>query len=114
MELSSASGQPVNPGVITQTFTAPTGFAFTGQPCYGYCDSPEDIVTGHRDSNIQNNGTTVVITGNPHVNTTNSDRGTLTYTFPLRALDKAQPGIYTDGRAVIGRHARMMRAFNSY
>ncbi|MGW7256855.1 NHL repeat-containing protein, partial [Streptomyces sp. NPDC054834] len=105
MEISSASGQPVNPGVITQTFTAPTGFAFTGQPFYGYYDSPDGVVTGHLESNIQNNGTTVVVTGNPHVNTTSSDRGTLTYTFPLRALDKAQPGTRTDGRAVIGRHA---------
>ncbi len=99
-------GHPVDPGVIEQRFTAPTGFVFSGQPTYGYYWSTDH--TGHNveDYRIEDGGRTLVITSNPHVNTDpdGSDRGALVYTFPVEARSDAETGEYADGEALIGKH----------
>ncbi|MFG3551813.1 hypothetical protein [Streptomyces sp. NPDC047725] len=99
----SPIGQPVNPGVITQRFTAPTGFLFSGQPVYTYPDTVQGAITGNLDHEIYDGGRTLVIRDNPHLNTTDTDRGTLVYSLGLRARPDAVPGLAGDGSASIGQ-----------
>ncbi|QEV22094.1 hypothetical protein CP975_04510 [Streptomyces alboniger] len=102
--LNSPTGQPVNPGVIAQRFTAPTGFVFTGQPSYGYYDTVHGVITGNLVHRIEDDGRTLIVTDNPHVNTTTSDTGPLVYTIGVRALPGAHPGTVADGSASVGKH----------
>ncbi|MFF5125846.1 hypothetical protein ACFY41_02735 [Streptomyces syringium] len=104
MRYTSPTGQPVNPGTITQRFTAPTGFLFVGQPTYAYYEALDGVVTGDLDHRIEDGGRTLIITANPHVNTTTSDAGSVLYTIPVQALPNAVPGRYDNGSASIGRH----------
>ncbi|GAA1938293.1 NHL repeat-containing protein [Kitasatospora viridis] len=105
VKFTSATGQPVNPGVISQRFTAPDGFGFTGQPTYAYYDTIHGVVGGDLDHSIDDSGRTLVISSNPHLNTTASDTGSLVYTIPVQARTDALPGRYDNGSASIGRHA---------
>ncbi|MEV6670410.1 NHL repeat-containing protein [Streptomyces sp. NPDC051162] len=104
MRYLSPTGQPVNPGVIPQRYTAPTGFVFTGQPSYAYYRSVSGAVSGNLDYRIEDGGRTLIITSNPHVNTTGSDTGSLIYTIPVQARADATPGRYDNGSASVGRH----------
>ncbi|GHG60019.1 NHL repeat-containing protein [Streptomyces griseocarneus] len=101
----SPTGQPVNPGVITQRYTAPTGFAFAGQPLYTYHNTSGGVVSGALDYEVYDGGRTLVIRANPHLNTTTTDTGSLVYTVPLRAQPDATAGLKSDGSASIGQHA---------
>ncbi|MFF4927206.1 hypothetical protein ACFY4B_42170 [Kitasatospora sp. NPDC001261] len=87
LQLSASPTVRVNPGVITQTFKAPTGFVFTNAPIWAYPGGN----TGHLDHTIENQGRTLVAKGNPHVNTATSDRSPPTYTLPMRAEATASP-----------------------
>ncbi|MGI5526075.1 SMP-30/gluconolactonase/LRE family protein [Streptomyces syringium] len=104
VRFTSPTGQPVNPGTITQRFTAPTGFLFSGQPTYAYYEALDGVVTGDLDHRIEDGGRTLIITANPHVNTTTSDAGSVLYTIPVQARHDAVPGQYDNGSASIGRH----------
>ncbi|GGR31416.1 NHL repeat-containing protein [Streptomyces netropsis] len=104
MRYASPTGQPVNPGTITQRFTAPSGFLFVGQPTYAYYEAVDGVVTGNLDHRIEDGGRTLIITANPHVNTTASDAGSVIYTIPVQARPDAVPGQYDNGSASIGRH----------
>ncbi|MEW2513814.1 NHL repeat-containing protein [Streptomyces sp. NPDC046870] len=99
----SPVGQPVNPGVITQRFTAPTGFVFHGTPTYTYPDTVQGAITGNLQHEMYDGGRTLVIRDNPHLNTTDTDTGTLVYTIGLRARSDAAAGLVSDGSASIGR-----------
>ncbi|WP_236053940.1 NHL repeat-containing protein [Streptomyces musisoli] len=101
----SPVGQPVNPGIITQRFTAPTGFVFSGRPAYTYPDTVQGAITGELDHETYDAGRTLVIRDNPHLNTTDTDAGTLVYSIGLRAQPDASPGLASDGSASIGRRA---------
>jgi hypothetical protein len=102
--LDSRAGKPVNPGVITQRFKAPTGFVFNGKPTYGYYTA-RPVVRGNLDDyRIEDGGRTLIVNSNPRVNTDAYDKGPLVYTLPLRANPAASGGRYSDGTAVIGRH----------
>ncbi|MFE7117923.1 NHL repeat-containing protein [Streptomyces sp. NPDC057654] len=105
MKFTSGTGQPVNPGIIVQRFTAPDGFTFSGRPAYAYHDTVHGIITGSLDHSIEDSGQTLIITANPHLNTTASDTGTLIYTIPAQARANALPGRYDNGSASIGRLA---------
>ncbi|GHC84162.1 NHL repeat-containing protein [Streptomyces flavofungini] len=106
MLYSSTTAKPVNPGVITQRFTAPSGFVFTGEPTYGYYGPNQAVVTGNLDDfTVEDGGRTLIVNANPHVNTTGSDTGPLVYTIPVQARSDAEPGLRTDGSAVVGKHA---------
>ncbi|MFJ8473656.1 NHL repeat-containing protein [Kitasatospora sp. NPDC094011] len=104
VKFTSATGQPVNPGVISQRFTAPDGFLFSGQPGYAYYDTIHGVLSGELDHTIVDAGRTLLISSDPHLNTTSSDTGTLVYTIPVRARADARPGRYCDGSASIGHH----------
>ncbi|EPH39559.1 hypothetical protein STRAU_7363 [Streptomyces aurantiacus JA 4570] len=105
VKYTSGTGQPVNPGDIVQRFTAPGGFTFRGQPTYAYHDTIHGIITAALDHTIEDSGQTLVITANPHLNTTTSDTGSLIYTIPVQARTDALPGRYDNGSASIGRLA---------
>ncbi|MEV4432572.1 NHL repeat-containing protein [Streptomyces sp. NPDC049585] len=105
MRFTSATGQPVNPGDIVQRFTAPDGFVFSGQPACAYPDTIHGVVPGHFTHRIEDSGQTLIIEGNPHLNTTTSDTGSLVYTIPVQARTDALPGRYDNGSASIGRLA---------
>lgn len=100
----SPTGQPVNPGVITQRFHAPTGFTFTGRPVFGYYGTTGGVIAGELEYELYDAGRTLVIRANPHLNTTASDTGSLVYTIPLRAQPNAEPCMVMDGSASIGKH----------
>ncbi|MEV4869247.1 NHL repeat-containing protein [Streptomyces syringium] len=104
MRYTSPAGQPVNPGTIVQRYTAPTAFIFAGQPTYAYYEALDGIVTGNLDYRIEDDGRTLIITANPHVNTTTSDSGSVIYTIPVQARINALPGQYDNGSASVGRH----------
>ncbi|MEU1409614.1 NHL repeat-containing protein, partial [Streptomyces sp. NPDC005728] len=99
----SPVGQPVNPGIITQRFTAPTGFTFTGRPTYTYPDTIQGAITGDLEHEINDSGRTLIIRANPHLNTTDTDRGTHLYSIGLNAQPDATPGLVGDGSASIGQ-----------
>ncbi|MEU6273045.1 NHL repeat-containing protein [Streptomyces populi] len=101
----SPVGQPVNPGIITQRFIAPTGFAFTGTPAYTYPDTVQGAISGELEHEIYDVGRTLVIRDNPHLNTADTDAGTLVYSIGLRAQSDATPGLASDGSASIGRRS---------
>ncbi|MFJ9597911.1 hypothetical protein ACIRS3_34845, partial [Streptomyces virginiae] len=104
LRYTAPAGQPVNPGIITHRITAPTGFTFTGQATSTYPDTIQGAVTGSLDDHeILDGGRTLVIRANPHLNTTETDTGTLVYTISLTAQPDAQPGAAGDGSASIGQ-----------
>ncbi|MFI6473028.1 SMP-30/gluconolactonase/LRE family protein [Streptomyces sp. NPDC050516] len=104
VKYTAPAGQPVNPGTITQRFTAPTGFVFTGHPTYAYYETIHGVVTGNLAHRVEDGGRTLVITANPHLNTTTSDTGSVIYTIPVQARNDAVPGRYDNGSASVGRH----------
>ncbi|MEV4438837.1 NHL repeat-containing protein [Streptomyces sp. NPDC049577] len=91
--------QPVAPGRIVQRFTAPTGFVFEGRPVHRH---PHGAVAKRVAHRMEDDGRTLVILANPHINTVATDQGGLVCTLPLRALADAAPGTYEDGLAEIG------------
>ncbi|MFE0062741.1 hypothetical protein [Streptomyces sp. NPDC059003] len=104
MRYLSPTGQPVNPGTIVQRYTAPSSFVFTGQPTYAYYETIHGVISGNLTHRIEDSGRTLIITANPHVNTTTSDAGSVIYTIPVQARADALPGRYANGSASVGRH----------
>ncbi|WP_438297165.1 NHL repeat-containing protein [Streptomyces sp. HUAS TT7] len=104
MRYLAATGQPVNPGTIVQRYTAPSGFVFSGQPTYAYYETIHGVVSGTLTHHIEDTGRSLVITANPHVNTTTSDTGSVIYSIPIQARTDALPGRYDNGTASVGRH----------
>ncbi|WP_317447584.1 hypothetical protein [Streptomyces collinus] len=96
-------------GVITQRFSAPAGFVFTGRPVFGYYGTVGGVTVGELEYELYDTGRTLVIRANPHLNTAASETGSLVCTIPLRALPGAGPGMVTDGSASIGRHPALVR-----
>ncbi|MBJ3810521.1 hypothetical protein JGB26_26005 [Streptomyces flavofungini] len=101
---TAPAGQPVNPGTIVQRYSAPTGFTFVGQPTYAYYETIHGVISGNLGHRVEDGGRTLVITANPHVNTTTSDTGSLIYTIPVQARTDALPGQFDNGSASVGRH----------
>jgi Protein of unknown function (DUF642) len=99
--------KPTNPGVITQRFKAPTGFAWNSYATYAYYgyDAQVKGSSGHLRTQLADGSTTLVITGNPHLYTAGDDQDVLVYTLGIEAVDGAEPGRYTDGEARIGSAA---------
>ncbi|WP_308296979.1 MULTISPECIES: hypothetical protein [unclassified Streptomyces] len=104
VEITNPTGTAVDTGTIVQRFVAPAGFVFTTQPTFGYYGR-RGSVAGNLTFHIQEGGNTLIVTGNPHMNTTDTDTGVLVYTIPVKALETAQPGTFTNGLAIIGRQA---------
>ncbi|CAM5676714.1 Leucine-rich repeat-containing protein OS=Streptomyces rimosus subsp. rimosus (strain ATCC / DSM 40260 / JCM 4667 / NRRL 2234) OX=1265868 GN=SRIM_005900 PE=4 SV=1 [Streptomyces rimosus subsp. rimosus] len=104
VKYDSAGSQPVNPGDIVQRFTAPSGFVFPSQPTYAYYNTAQGVISGNLDYRIEDGGRTLIVTANPHVNTTISDTGPLYYTIPIQARPDAAAGTFQNGSASVGRH----------
>ncbi|WP_125532024.1 NHL repeat-containing protein [Streptomyces sp. WAC 06725] len=104
VKYDSAGSQPVNPGDIVQRFTAPSGFIFPSQPTYAYYNTAQGVISGNLDYRIEDGGRTLIVTANPHVNTTISDTGPLYYTIPIQARPDAAAGTFQNGSASVGRH----------
>ncbi|MEV5136700.1 NHL repeat-containing protein [Streptomyces syringium] len=100
VRFTSPAGKPVDPGEITQAFTAPSGFVFSRQPSYAYY-STKPRVQGNLGSPDGYPRRTLVFTANPRVT---KATGPLVCTFVLQALPEAEPGPRKDGRACVGRH----------
>ncbi|MER6433667.1 NHL repeat-containing protein [Streptomyces sp900105245] len=96
-------GQPVNPGDLDQRLSAPTGFVFTGRPTYTYPNTALGAITGELKHDIRDDGRTLVIRHNPHLNTTDTDNAPLLYAIDLQAVHDAVPGVVSDGSASIGQ-----------
>ncbi|MFE9360291.1 hypothetical protein ACFYPB_40335 [Streptomyces olivaceoviridis] len=97
-------GQPVTPGSVEHTFTAPAGFTWTGDVAYAYYNSDMQAL-GSQDwvkGQVSANGRTLTFTRDPHMFTDASDSGALTYTLIARPQPDAPVGRHTDGKAQIG------------
>ncbi|MEU3411983.1 hypothetical protein ABZ760_12020 [Streptomyces sp. NPDC006658] len=93
---------PVNPGDVTFTLKAPTGFAFTGWITWAY----HDVNTMAAKSNprstqgsLGDDGRTLTFTHNPSFSTNQEALG---YGIQITAVDGAAPGRYTDGQIQVG------------
>ncbi|MEV0118779.1 hypothetical protein AB0H77_36945 [Streptomyces sp. NPDC050844] len=97
--------QPINPGRITLTFDAPTGFVFIDfphEPTRRYLGGgPAEPLADH---SFDRDGTRLVVRDEPHVNTVPSDSHPLLYSLPVRALPGAAGGTHADGLATFGKH----------
>ncbi|MEU5536438.1 hypothetical protein [Streptomyces sp. NPDC020362] len=93
---------PVNPGDITFTLKAPTGFAFTGWLSWAY----HDVNTMQAKSNmnttqgtLSDGGRTLAFTQNPYFSDNTEALG---YSAQISAVNGATPGRYTDGQLTVG------------
>lgn len=93
---------PVNPGDVTFTLKAPTGFAFTGWLTWAY----HDVNTMQAKSNMNttqgklaDGGRTLTFTHNPYLP---DNKEALGYSAQISAADGATPGRYTDGQLMVG------------
>ncbi|MFE7113079.1 hypothetical protein ACFU98_42345 [Streptomyces sp. NPDC057575] len=99
--LSTVPG-PVNPGDITITLKAPTGFMFTSWLSWAY----HEVNTLQAKGNMQttqgrvgDGGRTLTFTHNPYLATNQECLG---YAAQVTAIDGAKPGRYTDGQLQVG------------
>jgi hypothetical protein len=101
---ATRTNQPVNPGTIRQEFSAPANFAFTGAASYAYYLDDGGVRSDPLEIDIADDGRRLIVNGNPHLNTDQTDTGTLAYVFTVRAEPTAEANEYTDGQAVIGHN----------
>ncbi|MET7683037.1 hypothetical protein [Streptomyces sp. NPDC005423] len=93
---------PVNPGDVTFTLKAPTGFVFTGWLSWAY----HDVNTLQAKGNLQtvqgtlrDGGRTLTFTHNPSLSTNQEALG---YAAQVTAIDGATPGRFADGQLKVG------------
>lgn len=97
-----SSGDPWAPGRVEHRFTAPTGFVFDGRVTAAYYRADRTVLPGGGPAGrVGDDGRSLVVTDEPRLNTPGHPAAALVYTLGIRALDDAEPGRYTDGRAVI-------------
>ncbi|WP_052862870.1 NHL repeat-containing protein [Streptomyces niger] len=104
MRYTTPVGQPVVPGRVAQRFIAPTGFVFSGPPCFRRPDAAGGGQPARAAHHMDDDGRMLTVESNPHMNTVRGDRGDLVCSLALRALPQAAPGHYTDGAVTIGDH----------
>ncbi|MEU6589734.1 serine/threonine protein kinase [Streptomyces sp. NPDC046881] len=97
-----SSGDPWAPGRVEHRFTAPTGFVFDGRVTCAYYRADRTVLPGGGPAGtVGEGGRSLAVTDEPRLNTPGHPAAALVYTLGIRALDDAEPGRYTDGRAVI-------------
>ncbi|MFE9360288.1 hypothetical protein ACFYPB_40320 [Streptomyces olivaceoviridis] len=104
----SPNEQPINPGDVTYTLNAPTGFKFTGWVTWAYHDLKTLAAKGNMqtvEGKVTNDGRTLTFTHNPHLFTNSGDQGALGFAACITAVDDAAPGRYTDGELRVGSAA---------
>ncbi|MEU2712190.1 hypothetical protein [Streptomyces sp. NPDC007205] len=93
---------PVNPGDITFTLKAPTGFYFTGWLSWAYHDVNTLQAKGNLKTTqgaVSDGGRKLTFTHNPSLS---SNQECIGYAAQVSALDSATPGRYTDGELRVG------------
>lgn len=97
-----SSTDPWIPGRVEHRFTAPTGFVFDGRVTCAYYRADRTVIPGGAATGTAGDGgRSLVVTDEPRLNTPGHPAAALVYTLGIRALDDAEPGRYTDGRALI-------------
>jgi hypothetical protein len=107
-----SSTDPWAPGRVEHRFTAPTGFVFDGRATCGYYRADRTVLPGGKPTaTVRDDGRSLTVTDEPRLNTPGHPAAALVYTLGIRALADAEPGRYTDGRAVIsGRPEASLKA----
>ncbi|MEU8466321.1 serine/threonine protein kinase [Streptomyces sp. NPDC029006] len=97
-----SSTDPWTPGRVEHHFTAPTGFVFDGRATSAYYRADRTVLPGGKPTaTVRDGGRSLAVTDEPRLNTREHPAAALVYTLGIRALADAEPGRYTDGRAVI-------------
>ncbi len=97
-----SSTDPWAPGRVEHRFTAPTGFVFDGRVTCAYYRADRTVLPGGEPTGtVRDDGRSLTVTDEPRLNTPGHPAAALVYTLGIRALDDAEPGRYTDGRAVV-------------
>lgn len=96
---------PTNPGDITHTLTAPTGFVWNGWTAYAYYGADQQVRGSMAEikAKVTDGGRKLTFTHNPHVYTDDQDQDALVYILGIGATDDAEPGRYTDGQFRMGK-----------
>ncbi|MEU1013213.1 serine/threonine protein kinase [Streptomyces sp. NPDC005890] len=102
MHVRVSSTDPWAPGRVEHHFTAPTGFVFDGRvTCAYYREDRTVLPGGAPTTTVGGDGRSLTVADEPRLNTPGHPAAALVYTLGVRALSDAEPGRYTDGRAVI-------------
>ncbi|WP_235459067.1 NHL domain-containing protein [Streptomyces olivochromogenes] len=97
-----SSTDPWVPGRVEHRFTAPTGFVFDGRATCAYYRADRTVLPGGTaTAAVRDGGRELAVTDEPRLNTPDHPAAALVYTLGIRALPDAEPGRYTDGRAVV-------------
>ncbi|MFD7132835.1 serine/threonine protein kinase [Streptomyces sp. NPDC059894] len=100
------------PGRVEHRFTAPTGLFFDGRATCAYYHADGSVAAAAEPSAaVREGGRSLSVVDEPRLNTPGNAAAALVYTLGVRAAADAEPGRYTDGRAVIaGRPEVRLRA----
>ncbi|MGW1601447.1 NHL domain-containing protein [Streptomyces eurythermus] len=97
-----SSTDPWAPGRVEHHFAAPTEFVFDGRVTCAYYRADRTVIPGGSPTGaVGDGGRSLVVTDEPRLNIPGHPAAALVYTLGIRALNDAEPGRYTDGRAVI-------------
>ncbi|MFF5859000.1 serine/threonine protein kinase [Streptomyces sp. NPDC012751] len=90
------------PGRVEHRFTAPTGLVFDGRATCAYYRVDGSVVAAPEPAAaVREGGRLLSVTDEPRLNTPGNPAAALVYTLGVRARPDAEPGRYSDGRAVI-------------
>ncbi|MEV0183496.1 serine/threonine protein kinase [Streptomyces sp. NPDC050625] len=90
------------PGRVEHRFTAPTGLFFDGRATCAYYRVDGSVVAAPEPTAaVREGGRSLSMTDEPRLNTPGNPAAALVYTLGVRAGTDAEPGRYTDGRALI-------------
>ncbi|WP_253915755.1 serine/threonine protein kinase [Streptomyces sp. NRRL S-31] len=90
------------PGRVEHRFTAPTGLVFDGRATCAYYRVDGSVVAAPEPAAaVREGGRLLSVTDEPRLNTPGNPAAALVYTLGVRARADAEPGRYSDGRAVI-------------
>jgi len=97
-----SSIDPWAPERVEHRFTAPTGLVFDGRATCAYYRVDGSVVAAPEPTaTVREDGKLLSVTDEPRLNTPGNPAAALVYTLGVRARTDAEPGRYTDGRAVI-------------
>ncbi|MFF8291000.1 serine/threonine protein kinase [Streptomyces sp. NPDC016309] len=97
-----SSTDPWIPGRVQHHFTAPTGFVFDGRVTCTYYREDRTVLPGGEPAvTVRDDGRSLTVTDEPRLNAPGHPAAALVYMLGVRSLADAEPGRYTDGRAVI-------------
>ncbi|WP_405807880.1 serine/threonine protein kinase [Streptomyces sp. NBC_00210] len=90
------------PGRVKHSFNAPTGLVFDGRATCAYYRVEGSVVAAPEPTAaVLEGGRSLSVTDEPRLNTPGNPAVALVYTLGVRAGTDAEPGRYSDGRAVI-------------